>query len=448
MLHCTCGYTCGTRRALDRHLEKHAGSDEHSLSAGPPAAKPPASPTLDTLKVHVTTAAPSPRPRSPVSPGPGVPMSMSSPALPTLRTLREPSPALGQTSPLPLPLGQTSPLPTHWGHAAGDAEERRLGTPPSLLVAPSPKCGGGAARPRNSTGGFGCGPRRSFCGSSSMTSLRGIASMSASSRHEPLESLPRIPNAGGGPMLPALRLMIVRHAQSANRQRPAGESASPDPGLSERGLQQARALGEKLEQLFRADSRRAGGVPLVVSSPMRRCLLTIHPAVRRLGFGSDQCLCHGGGYEYGCAGTVFTGTSPAEIRRGFPEFKPVAFSAAHGCWDYRGANVKENEEECEARATRLVQWLCSEGLDTVRSINTAPSPPVSQLAVPSLILCTHQTFADLLCALLTEGSAAKWSYGDIRFKLNNAAITEVLVYPDGRAQFGARNFDSHCWSCF
>merc|ERR1711933_640605 len=101
---------------------------------------------------------------------------------------------------------------------------------------------------------------------------------------------------------------------------------------------------------------RKGGNLLVVSSPMRRCLQTMVPAIRRLGLDSDHCLCHGGAFEFGCAGLDYMGSTPGDITYEFPQFRPVGVGAG-GAWDYQGCNAKEIEEESRARGARLAEWL-------------------------------------------------------------------------------------------
>ncbi|CAJ1417072.1 unnamed protein product [Effrenium voratum] len=63
-----------------------------------------------------------------------------------------------------------------------------------------------------------------------------------------------------------VRLLLVRHAQSANKCRLPGQVAEADPGLTDYGLQQANALGHRLAKDFR--STKVSRV-IFVSSPMR-----------------------------------------------------------------------------------------------------------------------------------------------------------------------------------
>lgn len=233
-----------------------------------------------------------------------------------------------------------------------------------------------------------------------------------------------------------MRLVLVRHAQSANKQLPPGQKPSADPDLTDNGYAQADALGARLANEFNRPEKRGG--LLVVSSPMRRCLLTILPAVRLLSLAPEQCLCHGGCFEYGCAGTGYAGSTKAEIAGEFPEFQPVCFNEK-GTWDYRGTNAKESEADCMARAARVVEWCWHGATKHIRSHQA-----VAGAAAPAtIVLCMHQTICDLLCQLFVDGAHSKWSYGDIKYSLHNAAMTEVFLRPDGKATVGAVDDDYH-----
>jgi len=61
----------------------------------------------------------------------------------------------------------------------------------------------------------------------------------------------------------------------------------------------------------------------------------------------------------------------------------------------------------------------------------------------TFILTIHQTMADLIMRLLIDGSDEDWRYGEIKYKMNNAAITEVLIDGDGSSKLGRENDCSH-----
>mmetsp|Transcript_61491 Transcript_61491/g.143965 ORF Transcript_61491/g.143965 Transcript_61491/m.143965 type:complete len:349 (-) Transcript_61491:22-1068(-) len=243
-----------------------------------------------------------------------------------------------------------------------------------------------------------------------------------------------------------VRLLLVRHAQSANKAREPGCPAEADPGgicrtftdgilarcrgLTELGFRQAAALAERLQKELR--SVKLPHLTLV-SSPMRRCIYTIQPAIQALQPQAEHTLCHGGSYEFGCAGKVHPGSSLHELLQEFPEFSPVGFSA-DGFWDYQGCNDKETEPECRARVMRLVTWLMA--------IARTRGGPKGH----TIVLVTHQTINDLLCSILLDGTAAVWKYGQVRYRLQNAGITEVFVAGTGEARLGVRNDGAHLLS--
>lgn len=228
---------------------------------------------------------------------------------------------------------------------------------------------------------------------------------------------------------PEVQLILVRHGQSANKEsRKLGHKAAADPGLTDLGHAQAEVLGERLRREYGQSAER--GEVMVVSSPMRRCLLTIQPMVQMTRLAPRHCWCHGGCYEYGCAGAAHSGTTSAEISGEFPEFRPVGFSD-QDTWDYCGENDKESEPECRARCLRIARWLHAQ-----REAGAART----------IFLVIHQTIADVLCRLFLEGHADAWEYGDIRFKLSNACLTQVSLLGDGTARIGVKNDGGHLWS--
>jgi len=230
--------------------------------------------------------------------------------------------------------------------------------------------------------------------------------------------------------LKPVRLLLIRHAQSANKDKRPGETSVPDPDLSDFGFEQAEALGERLGHEFASTSK---GDVIILSSPMRRCLQTIRPAVRQLKLPQAYCFCHGACYEFGCAGLAFAGSSAAEVAREFPEFRPVGFNDA-GTWDYLGCNDKETEQECRARGLRIVEWLQAEAA-MARSTGTG--------ATRTLVLATHQTMADLLCHILLTGDPTRWIYGEVAHRLKNASITTLWLYADGRTTLGKKSDGTH-----
>lgn len=231
----------------------------------------------------------------------------------------------------------------------------------------------------------------------------------------------------------------MRHAQSANKNRAEGQAASADPGLTDLGHEQAEALGRKLSTDFRSlllTKGTAASGAVIVSSPMRRCLLTIRPAIELLRLGPDSVFCHGACFEYGCAGTAHAGSSVADVAAEFPEFSPVGFRE-DGMWDYQGSSPKENEVECRQRVLRIGDWLRTQAPNLLRR-------HASDTGLPTLILVIHQTLSDALCRLLVDGSVEEWEYLDIVYKTSNACITELFLQPSGGlATIGMPNDSLH-----
>jgi broad specificity phosphatase PhoE len=97
-----------------------------------------------------------------------------------------------------------------------------------------------------------------------------------------------------------------------------------------------------------------GGSILCVSSPMRRALMTAAPCAAALGC---PLVCHGGLFEYACAGLAEPGTTPSELQADWPELRCVGFSPTTGHWDYQGTNAKETEDETRQRGERFLGWL-------------------------------------------------------------------------------------------
>lgn len=370
MLYCRCGYTCGTQSALDKHVKRFEGTDAEGQHM------------LDTKGPLSLPSLGRKGSKSAISVG------ITGPSLSLTEDL-ERSRGLGDDS-----MGRTQSLPSN-------------------------------ASPLGSTLSFPESPVTPLTPSDLQRS-RSILARAGSSTLLGGNS----PAAKGA----RVRLLVVRHAQSANKQRLPGQKASADPELTDLGYDQAEALGKRLARDFPPEA--LARMPLaVVSSPMRRCLLTIQPAVKRLRLGKDVCMCHGSFFEFGCAGTERRTSTPEDIVYDFPEFSPIGFNA-QGRWDYRGESPKETEQECKERCARMAEWLHSEAATSLRARS-------SDNEQPTLILVIHQSVADLLCQILVEGTSANWTYGDIQHRIANAAITEVFLFPDGKAAFGRKNDDSH-----
>lgn len=170
---------------------------------------------------------------------------------------------------------------------------------------------------------------------------------------------------------------------------------------------------------------------------MRRCLLTILPAVKKLSLSKDFCFCHGACYEFGCFGADMQSSKPDDIEYHFPQFQPTGFSEK-GQWDYRGANAKETQSECKERCVAIATWLVEEACSIVRERSQLQGE-----GMPTIIFMSHQTITDLLCRILVDGSCKDWEYGCLNHRLGNAAFTEVFIEADGSARFGTKSSDQH-----
>lgn len=229
-----------------------------------------------------------------------------------------------------------------------------------------------------------------------------------------------------------VRLLIVRHARSANKARSSTTAASLDPDLSDLGYLQAEALGSRLHQEL---DRLEGGRLMIVSSPMRRCLHTIRPTAHWLSLsGKEDCVVMGACYEFGCAGTGFYGSSVQELAQDFPEFQPRCFGPG-GLWDYRFSSRRETEVEVKVRAVQIADWIWEAALE----LSGRGNPRADKV----IVLCIHQTMADILCQLLVDGSSEDFAYGQLKYKLQNTAFTELRLGTSCDVKFGLTNQSSH-----
>jgi len=237
---------------------------------------------------------------------------------------------------------------------------------------------------------------------------------------------------------------VVRHARSENKDKGQNETKAEDPDLALIGYKQADALCRRLVwdlsecHLARAAGhlaeRSATSGVMVVSSPMRRCLLTIDSLVTTLGLGPDSAICHGASYEYRACGADHRGSTLAEMQREFPAFRNVEF-APDGFWQYSGTTQRETEPEVRQRALKFADWIRNEAIP---SLCAQPAGPGGH----TLVLVTHQTFSDLLCQLLIEGNDKSWEYGAIEHRMQDGGMTELLL-EGGRWRLGKSNQTEH-----
>lgn len=421
MLSCECGVTFGTRKALERHLQKFAGTAEaeyhtRSLGALRERVQPQPAPVIEPViePAARTREGPEPLllpcPPSPTSSLQAAPERPKSSGVLAEALVEPVSPVTPKRPPQPL-----APSLRHFLQVRGSPPSPTGALPPMTLQELAQVDCGGVAR-RDTECFFGPGRFRVVA----ETVRKGVIT----------------PGPTGLEIQVPIRLLLVRHAQSANKALAPGHRASANPGLTELGEEQAAALGARLAREFGPRGPRRSSSLLIVSSPMRRCLLTILPTMQQLKLNRDSCLCHGGCYEFGCAGKGYRGSTSEDIAYEFPEFTPVAFSD-DGKWDYRGNCEKESEAECRARAARIVDWLRVEGASMLQARSSGGA------SGDTIILCMHQTIADLLCHLLLDGSCAGWAYGELKHSLRNSSFSELFLHANGRATYGVRDDDAH-----
>ncbi|HVS62835.1 MAG TPA: GNAT family N-acetyltransferase [Thermoanaerobaculia bacterium] len=219
-----------------------------------------------------------------------------------------------------------------------------------------------------------------------------------------------------------MRILLVRHAESANNDahasliaelgadhpelRERSEAARvADPDLTARGRRQAELVAAALAE------RTAGERLLLVSSPMRRALLTAAPIAQRLGLAREHFWCHGELYEVGgCyVGTkTSAGATPDEIEG---EFAVTCTHLAGTGW-FAGQALPEHPIDAGRRVERMTSWLETTLHTRRESYDTA-------------ILVLH---GDLLTRWLRRWLRISWRQG-LAFVHGNTGITELRWHP-------------------
>jgi broad specificity phosphatase PhoE len=134
--------------------------------------------------------------------------------------------------------------------------------------------------------------------------------------------------------------------------------------LSEKGLQQVELLEEfcKKNKFYEALNIKSFDDWILISSPMRRCLLTTRALANSL---QKQCYVHPKLYESGgCYGVnenkvqvVYPGSTAEEVEREFPNYK--CFSGMEQGWYYGSCDHVESWSEFQTRAQIIVDWIWS-----------------------------------------------------------------------------------------
>jgi len=203
-----------------------------------------------------------------------------------------------------------------------------------------------------------------------------------------------------------LRILLIRHALSKG----SGGGMVTDPELSNLGVQQAQRLGawlrHELEDSF----------PMFVSSPMRRCIHTVMPAVTFMGLPKESFVCHGAAYELACAGTELDSSNQQDLEAEF-SVRCVGFKA--NGWDYQGNSLVETEAELIYRVRRLIWWLEKDAFNFPILLGR---PDVEN---PVLVLCMHETILDLIVRILVDAEPILEYDGKVKNKMKNSFITEL-----------------------
>ena len=212
------------------------------------------------------------------------------------------------------------------------------------------------------------------------------------------------------------RLVLVRHAQSENnasnariRLAFAGDpermhveterARKPDPNLSEVGRAQAERLADALA------AELAGPDSVLVTSPMRRALLTAAPLAARAQVPRDRFVCHGALYEVGGSYYQDHAVASSDAAAIEAEFPVHCVSVPPGGW-YAGHAGPESSDEARARVDRVIAW-----------------------AEATLGAGTHQTVVvvahgDLLSRWLRRWLQVPWQRG-LAFMHGNTGITRL-----------------------
>lgn len=230
--------------------------------------------------------------------------------------------------------------------------------------------------------------------------------------------------AAAVPTMP-LRVLLIRHAESKNNalmSRCGSASAAwqrsreADPGITEKGFQQAQALGRFLSgQVLGGESVVEGILPVAALcvSPMRRALQSLAPLATRSGLRPQvwtDCFEVGGLYDFSETGSAGHGLSREGLQKYLPGCDVPADMPEDGWYWQEG---KESDESARLRARGTAQRL--------RELAKSPDQPNGSVAV----LGHHDQLNLLLQELLHEPNKS--------FEHANAAMSCVSISADGCA---------------
>lgn len=170
-----------------------------------------------------------------------------------------------------------------------------------------------------------------------------------------------------------MHLYFIRHGQSFNNAHwgKPGFKESPDPVLTETGIQQAKTLADHLEANQRINDHEGWdpvnvngyGITHLYASLMERAVHTASYTTERLGIPFEAWDIHESGGIFGRDGVHgredasqligLPGKPRSFFEANFPAFKLPASLDETGWWN----RPFETEEDCQARAERIWQDL-------------------------------------------------------------------------------------------
>ena len=213
-----------------------------------------------------------------------------------------------------------------------------------------------------------------------------------------------------------MRVVLVRHAQSENNALRAPGIDHPDrvadPGLTPKGSRQVEWLRERF-----AREREAHGRVRVVTSPMRRAMLTALGVCAGLGTrGTVDARAHehGGCFEGargdGADGAMGRrGMTTDEIAREFGSHIDAPETMGEGWWDPRRGC--ETVEEAQRRGARFAEWLWERARAMGRGERDASD----------IIIVSHGMFIDILLKTLFASPRTTGKQGAL-FCSENACV--------------------------
>lgn len=228
-----------------------------------------------------------------------------------------------------------------------------------------------------------------------------------------------------------MQLLLLRHAESMNNLIATQHAfpdymrlRSPDPAITERGVVQADALAQHLQQVDY-------GITDIFVSPMLRALQTARPTVRALGLVPRMWIAihEDGGVFTGdpdVPGSVngYPGLTRTDFARDHPEFQLVDEITDDGWWTAGW----EDRAACHARAIRVAADLVHRA-DAERADGTA--------SVVALV--SHGTFLDALIKALFGHLPDERHH----YFLNNTALSLLDFSRPGRIRLAFLNRTAH-----